>query len=1170
VKKVFRLFISSTFSDFENERELLQSTVFPKLTQYCEDAGYQFQPIDLRWGVQAEAQLDQKTLEVCLNQVKACKHFPHPNFLIMVGERYGWVPLPYAIEQKEFLHIRKYAKKIDARIAREKEKNNIEETVGSAIQTTKLQLIDQWYRHDKNYLYETDLGYSTAYVLGARTDDCISPQIWASVEEELRNLLQDAAKSLRLVGKERDKYFLSATEHEVIEGIFEYQSSYNNVREWGDRADSEYVYGFIRGKDKENIDENVRVFRSSLRKALPSTNIFESDTSGNYCVAFCESLFGFLKQCVDRHITTVSEIPLLVQEISEQGIYLAQKIANFSGRENTLAVVDDYVGGLGAYPDQPLVIFGPSGIGKSSVMAKLVERSRTKGYRVVFRFVGATPGSSSSRSLLTSLCQECAHFQPDSSDSSFVDEGEPFNEFSLRVSRFLGGMRRQILIVIDALDQLANSDELLWLPERLPANLKVILSVLNDPNYREDSRYFMLLDRRIKNLYELPKLPNVSTLLDELLASRKRTLQPRQRNYVLKQYSKTCTPLFLKIIMEEIVNWKSYEGHKFLGNDQREAIAAFIGNLSRYYHHHPEFVDRVLGYILASDEGITESELISAISSNPTLLQRLAPDTFHTNASRKLPMAIWARLHFQLQNFLVTKFSEGYGLLSFFHREFRDATKNVVSFRSIHSEFIEQLKKIIVENQCKPFSVTRWGKLFALSTTLYSIQEEEGQKSDFAAFICELDDSEWIDEYVRFVESRGDFYNQHSQMARALTYNRHSFDLIDILYRRDHQSWMPARIRSLIGLAGTYYNLNRLNEASGLEIQAVEILDSLSIHAPDKTDQTVLKLLVQTLLNHSATQEKLNLTASSLQCKEKAYQALQDQLLNPEFDDLRLKCLIELSYHYAEHLDNKTKALVLSGKALDLSRQLKTENEAKYIKYYVATLVNTAIWFDKVESSIAYEQEALEIVGRLIKLNRALWVMHYATCLNNLAFSYEKEKRIDEAEAIFKDVLEEVKERHQVEPDRWTRAYAKSLTNIAQFYLNQGQIEQAISNFGEAFSIIKMKYLEDQNDWADQYLKKGMNLAEAYRVSCDFKKCVSLQTEALSVVERLQATNEEKWGEAYAHILNKTIETCKVLKLKQRLQVLSKNARLPHSSGRPWNDFYKKNPIVISTVFLNR
>ena len=71
--KTFRLFISSTFSDFSVERRLLQEYVFPEIKKYCNESNLNFQPIDLRWGVSNEAQLDQKTLELCLEEVRESK-----------------------------------------------------------------------------------------------------------------------------------------------------------------------------------------------------------------------------------------------------------------------------------------------------------------------------------------------------------------------------------------------------------------------------------------------------------------------------------------------------------------------------------------------------------------------------------------------------------------------------------------------------------------------------------------------------------------------------------------------------------------------------------------------------------------------------------------------------------------------------------------------------------------------------------------------------------------------------------------------------------------------------------------------------------------------------------------------------------------------------------------
>lgn len=49
-EKIFRLFISSTFDDFILERDALQKSVFPYISNLCLKYGYNFMPIDLRWG----------------------------------------------------------------------------------------------------------------------------------------------------------------------------------------------------------------------------------------------------------------------------------------------------------------------------------------------------------------------------------------------------------------------------------------------------------------------------------------------------------------------------------------------------------------------------------------------------------------------------------------------------------------------------------------------------------------------------------------------------------------------------------------------------------------------------------------------------------------------------------------------------------------------------------------------------------------------------------------------------------------------------------------------------------------------------------------------------------------------------------------------------------------
>ena len=49
-RHVFRLFVSSTFTDFQAEREALRG-VWERMEAWCASHGASFQVVDLRWGI---------------------------------------------------------------------------------------------------------------------------------------------------------------------------------------------------------------------------------------------------------------------------------------------------------------------------------------------------------------------------------------------------------------------------------------------------------------------------------------------------------------------------------------------------------------------------------------------------------------------------------------------------------------------------------------------------------------------------------------------------------------------------------------------------------------------------------------------------------------------------------------------------------------------------------------------------------------------------------------------------------------------------------------------------------------------------------------------------------------------------------------------------------------
>jgi len=86
--RTIRIFLSSTFRDFGEERDLLVKRVFPALRAKLKDRFVELVDVDLRWGITAEEAERGEVLPICLAEIDRSR----PYFIGMLGERYGWIP----------------------------------------------------------------------------------------------------------------------------------------------------------------------------------------------------------------------------------------------------------------------------------------------------------------------------------------------------------------------------------------------------------------------------------------------------------------------------------------------------------------------------------------------------------------------------------------------------------------------------------------------------------------------------------------------------------------------------------------------------------------------------------------------------------------------------------------------------------------------------------------------------------------------------------------------------------------------------------------------------------------------------------------------------------------------------------------------------------------------
>lgn len=359
--RTFRLFVSSTFEDLKEERDALQREVFPKLRKLCEVHGARFQVIDLRWGVRDEAALDQKTMEICLREIERCQHTGiKPNFIILLGQRYGWRPLASRIEAEEFEVVLNRIASADDR-----------------------SLVESWYRRDDNAV-------PPEYLLMPRTGEWVRPDQWQALETRLHRILLDAARASGLSEQALVKYEASATHQEILKGIGMTPD------------DRQHLFAFCRNVPDEACDPELIALKGFLGSQLPAGNILSYEPTD--FEKLCFDVERTLQAVVETEAAGFESRSALVLEIEAHDAF-ARERAEVFGRDKVLDGISEYIRGAS---DGPLLLHGASGSGKSAIMAQASQRARVDllSAVVIRRFIGASPESSRGLTLLRRLCEQ--------------------------------------------------------------------------------------------------------------------------------------------------------------------------------------------------------------------------------------------------------------------------------------------------------------------------------------------------------------------------------------------------------------------------------------------------------------------------------------------------------------------------------------------------------------------------------------------------------------------------------------------------------------------------------------------------------------------------------------------------------------------------------------------
>ena len=230
--------------------------------------------------------------------------------------------------------------------------------------------------------------------------------------------------------------------------------------------------------------------------------------------------------------------------------------------------------------NKPYFISGRSGSGKSALMAHIIDEAEKNLKKISYIFIGTTPRSTNLNYVLSYLLGDNMPYVETEdgnitiknakiSLSSQDDEGISSKEdiFSYKdmckkaveTINALGQKEENFVFMIDAIDQLNTNNNPEWIPEILPSNVKLIISILNDNNYSDDSSAYKFIKDRNYKVIELKKYSKALDLLENTLKKKNRKVTQEQSNYFLEQYKDAQTPFFIKMAAMEMAEWRSYD-----------------------------------------------------------------------------------------------------------------------------------------------------------------------------------------------------------------------------------------------------------------------------------------------------------------------------------------------------------------------------------------------------------------------------------------------------------------------------------------------------------------------------------------------------------------------------------------------------------------------------------
>lgn len=295
--------------------------------------------------------------------------------------------------------------------------------------------------------------------------------------------------------------------------------------------------------NKDNIENDVNKLIELVKEAGFSCTEYSNEEQ--LCEIVCNDLKNEIRIEFKSEFSSLNDIEKTFNN------FYSDKNRFYVKKEDVENKLSSYLNGT---DERPLIIYGPSGSGKSTCLTNWIYQKKLENkYLIIDYWIGLNGENLDDSYIVSDILKKIDYYSEKYrhyTESKFNDENRKLDNFRNAISYLQNDKNNRYIILIDGLNYLIKKNiknRFWWLPNKLPSNVKMILTTTDENMPFDKSDKSATLPMKYSDI-------ELRSILERILIKHRKAAELKSFQSLLENLTYPINnPLFINVTAREII-----------------------------------------------------------------------------------------------------------------------------------------------------------------------------------------------------------------------------------------------------------------------------------------------------------------------------------------------------------------------------------------------------------------------------------------------------------------------------------------------------------------------------------------------------------------------------------------------------------------------------------------